>query len=69
MKHMNETILVEFVRAAGAEIGKTVAKKLFEEGSKTLIGIATDSTEKTSMRVVATIGIIAVLISLTINKK
>ena len=67
---MNETIIVDFVRAAGAEIGKTVAKKLIEEGSKALIGIATDSTEKTSTRVVAITGIIAVLISFSkITKK
>ena len=68
---MNETLLVEFVRAAGAEIGKTVVKKLLEEGSKALIGIATDSTEKTLTRVVAITGIIAVLISFAkiTNKK
>lgn len=68
---MKETILVEFARAAGAEIGKTVAKKVFEEGSKTLIGIATDSTDKTSVRVMAIIGITAILISFVIitNKK
>lgn len=68
---MKETILVEFARAAGAEIGKTVAKKVFEEGSKTLIRIATDSTEKPSTRRVAIIGVTAILISIVIisNKK
>lgn len=63
-----ETVLVEFARAAGAEISKIVAKKVIEEGSKTLIRIATDSTDKPSMRVVAIIGITAIL-STIINKK
>jgi hypothetical protein len=68
---MKETIMVEFARAAGAEIGKTVAKKVLEEGCKTLIGIATDSTENPSTRRVAIIGITAILISFVIitNKK
>ena len=63
---MNETVLVEFARAAGAAIGKTAAKKVLEEGSKTLIGIATDSTEKPSMRLGAIIGITTISISLII---
>ena len=68
---MKETILVEFARAAGAEIGKIVAKKVIEEGSKALIGIATDSAEKPSTRRVAVIGITAILICFVIitNKK
>ena len=67
---MKETIIVEFARAAGAEIGKIVAKKVIEEGSKALIGIATDSTEKPSTRGVAIIGIITILISsIFTNKK
>jgi len=63
--------MVEFARAAGAEIGKIVAKKVIEEGSKALIGIATDSTEKPSTRQVSIIGITAILISFVIitNKK
>ncbi len=68
---MKETFMVEFARAAGAEIGKIVAKKVIEEGSKALIGIATDSTEKPSTRQVSIIGITAILISFVIitNKK
>lgn len=63
--------MVEFARAAGAEIGKIVAKKVIEEGSKALIGIATDSTEKPLTRQVSIIGITAILISFVIitNKK
>lgn len=68
---MKETFMVEFARAAGAEIGKIVAKKVIEEGSKALIGIATDSTEKPLTRQVSIIGITAILISFVIitNKK
>lgn len=68
---MKDTFMVEFARAAGAEIGKIVAKKVIEEGSKALIGIATDSTEKPSTRQVSIIGITAILISFVIitNKK
>ncbi len=63
--------MVEFARAAGAEIGKTVAKKVLEEGCKTLIGIATDSSEKPSVRIGAIICISTILISSVIldNKK
>lgn len=68
---MKETVLVEFARAAGETFGKTAAKKVLEEGSKTLVRIATDSTDKPSIRVVAIIGIAAILISSIIisNKK
>ena len=66
---MKETVLVEFARAAGAEIGEIVAKKVIEEGSKALMGIATDSAEKPSTRRVAIIGITAILISFIITNK
>ena len=47
------TALTLMVLSSTYAIGKTAAKKVLEDGSKTLIRIATDQTEKTSMRVVA----------------
>jgi hypothetical protein len=42
---------------------------VLEEGSETLIRIATDSTDKPSIRVVAIIGIAAILIGSILGQK